>query len=66
MLRRGIHPAQERLETRARIAGHSRISTTERYIHPQAEAILEAFEKIAEGQEAVTDGGHRFSPLTNR
>ena len=29
--------------TLARIAGHSRISTTERYIHPQAEAIEQAF-----------------------
>lgn len=44
--------------TLARIAGHSRISTTERYIHPQAEAIEHAFAKIAASQKVVTDGGH--------
>ncbi len=43
--------------TLARIAGHSRISTTERYIHPQAEAIEQAFAKIAVSPKVVTDGG---------
>jgi integrase len=37
--------------TLARIAGHSSISITERYCHPQAEAIERAFRKIS--------GGHR-------
>ena len=45
----------------ARIAGHSRITTTERYIHPQAEAIEQAFARFAARQKMVTDGGH--SPL---
>jgi integrase len=44
--------------TLARIAGHSRISTTERYIHPQAEAIEQAFAKVARPLQLVTDGGH--------
>lgn len=44
--------------TLARIAGHSRISTTERYIHPQAEAIEQAFARITGSQKVVIDGGH--------
>jgi len=44
--------------TLARIAGHSRISTRERYIHPQAEAIEQAFTRIAGSHRVVTDGGH--------
>lgn len=38
--------------TLARIAGHSSIAITQRYVHPQAEAIERAFQKL------VTDGGH--------
>ena len=52
--------------TLARIAGHSRISTTERYIHPQAEAIEQAFAKIGGSQKVVTDGGHSETALTGR
>jgi integrase len=36
----------------ARIMGHSNIAITRRYVHPQAEAIELAFQKL------VTDGGH--------
>jgi integrase len=36
----------------ARIMGHSSISITQRYVHPQAKAIELAFQKL------VTDGGH--------
>lgn len=49
--------------TLARIAGHSRISTTERYIHPQAEAIEQAFAKIAGNPKVGTDGGHSQNSL---
>ncbi len=44
--------------TLARTAGHSRISTTEQYIHPQAEAVERAFARIAASPKVVTDGGH--------
>src|SRR5439155_23620971 len=37
----------------ARIMGHSSIAITQRYVHPQAEAIETAFQKL------VTEGGHR-------
>jgi integrase len=36
----------------ARIMGHSNITITQRYVHPQSEAIEQAFQKL------VTDGGH--------
>jgi integrase len=39
------------------IAGHSSITITQRYVHPQAEAITEAFKKIALRQNGVTEGG---------
>ena len=45
--------------TLARIAGHSNITTTMRYIHPQAEAIEQAFAKIAGSQKLVTTGGYQ-------
>jgi integrase len=45
--------------TLARIAGHSSITITQRYCHPQADAIERAFGKMTEGQRVVTDGGHR-------
>jgi integrase len=46
--------------TLARIAGHSNISITQRYVHPQAEAIQRAFDNLAES------GGHKIghSPKT--
>jgi integrase len=44
--------------TLARIAGHTSIRMTERYVHPQAEAIERAFARVAARQEVVTDGGH--------
>lgn len=43
--------------TLARIAGHSSITITQRYCHPQAEAIERAFAQMASRQEVVTDGG---------
>jgi integrase len=49
--------------TLARIAGHSSISITERYIHPQADAIERAFGRLAGGHNSGTvegQGGHNF------
>jgi site-specific recombinase XerD len=43
--------------TLARIAGHSSITITQRYCHPQAEAIQSAFRKMA--------GGHNFGHSTD-
>lgn len=43
--------------TLARIAGHSSITITQRYCHPQAEAIERAFAQIGNRQEVVRDGG---------
>ena len=40
------------------IAGHSSITITQRYCHPQAEAIANALAKMATRQKVVTDGGH--------
>lgn len=45
--------------TLARIAGHSRITVTERYIHPAEDTIQRAFEKLAQSREVVTNGGHQ-------
>lgn len=42
--------------TLARIAGHSSITITQRYCHPQAEAIERAFSQMTNRQEVVTDG----------
>jgi integrase len=42
----------------ARIAGHTSIAITQRYIHPQARAVERIFER-ASRRELVTDGGHR-------
>jgi len=43
--------------TLAKIAGHSSITITQRYCHPQAEAIERAFaRKAANGRELVTQG----------
>jgi integrase len=38
--------------TLARIAGHSSITITQRYCHPQADAIERAFAKLATGNQA--------------
>lgn len=43
--------------TLARIAGHSSITITQRYCHPQADAIERAFAKFSAGQKVVNDGG---------
>ena len=40
------------------IAGHSQISMTARYVHPQGEVIGEAFKKIAERQKVVIGASH--------
>ena len=50
--------------TLARIAGHSSITITQRYCHPQADAIERAFVKFSAGKELVTDGGHRGKMLS--
>ena len=36
--------------TLARIAGHSSITITQKYVHPQADAIERAFSKLGSGQ----------------
>jgi len=43
------------------IAGHSQISMTARYVHPQGEVIGEAFKKIAERQKVVIGAGRSAS-----
>ena len=43
------------------IAGHSQISMTARYVHPQGEVIGEAFKKIAERQKVVIGASHSAS-----
>jgi integrase len=43
--------------TLARIAGHSSITITQRYCHPQADAIERAFAKLSAGKKVVNDGG---------
>ncbi len=55
------HPALTRLAeagcdafTRARIAGHSSITITQRYCHPQADAIERAFQRLALPRGVVT------------
>jgi site-specific recombinase XerD len=40
------------------IAGHSSITITQRYVHPQAQAITNAFEKMTDRQNVVIAGGH--------
>lgn len=48
--------------TLARIAGHSSITITQRYCHPQPEAIQRAFQHAFQAaglEEVVTAGGHR-------
>ena len=45
--------------TLARIAGHSSITITQRYCHPQAEAIESAFLKMSEGHVVCTGAGYQ-------
>jgi integrase len=45
--------------TLARIAGHTSIRMTERYVHPQAEAIERVFTKMADSRRVVTAGGYQ-------
>ena len=50
--------------TLAKIAGHSSITMTERYVHPQSDAIERAFASVTEENgrtlpKVVTAGGHR-------
>ena len=45
--------------TLSRIAGHSSITMTQRYVHPQAEGIERAFDKMNGNQRLVTEGGHQ-------
>jgi integrase len=52
--------------TLARIAGHSSITITMRYCHPQADAIERAFSQMTVRQEVVTDGGQSKSTPTSR
>jgi hypothetical protein len=43
--------------TLAKIAGHSPITITMRYCHPQAEAVERAFNKLGQGLKALPAGG---------
>lgn len=43
----------------SKIAGHSRVSITERYVHPGEDTIPRAFDRMAGSLKLVTDGGHR-------
>jgi integrase len=49
--------------TLSKIAGHSSITITQRYCHPQADAIERAFSKLMSGKKLVTEGGHRAKLL---
>lgn len=49
--------------TLARIAGHSSITITQRYCHPQADAVEAAFSKFGNRKEVVTEGGHHEKQL---
>jgi integrase len=44
--------------TLARIAGHSSIRTTQRYIHPQEKTVEQALSRIGQRKELVTNGGY--------
>jgi len=44
--------------TLARIAGHSSITITQRYYHPQPDAVEAAFSKFGNRGELVTEAGH--------
>jgi hypothetical protein len=47
----------------ARIAGHSSITITQRYCHPQTDAVETAFSKFGNRRELVTDAGHHEKQL---
>src|SRR5499433_3306834 len=49
--------------TLARIAGHSSITITQRYCHPQADAVEAAFFKFGNRPEVVTKGSHHENPV---
>jgi integrase len=49
--------------TLARIAGHSSITITQRYCHPQADAVDAAFSKFSGRLQVVTEGGHHEQVL---
>lgn len=49
--------------TLARIAGHSSITITQRYCHPQADAVEAAFSKFGNRKEVVNEGGHHENAL---
>jgi hypothetical protein len=49
--------------TLARIAGHSSITITQRYCHPQANEVEAAFSKFWNRGELFTDAGHRQTQL---
>ena len=49
--------------TLAKIAGHSSISITQRYCHPQADSIEAAFSKFGSRPELVTEAGHHEKQL---
>jgi hypothetical protein len=49
--------------TLARIAGHSSITITQRYCHPQADAVEAAFSKFGNYGEVVTEAGHHEKQL---
>ena len=54
--------------TLAKIAGHGSITITQRYCHPQADAVEAAFTKFGIRGEVVTEAGHTknsFHPLHN-
>ena len=44
--------------TLARFMGHNSITITQRCCHPQADALEQAFVRMANGRELVTEGGH--------
>ena len=51
--------------TLAKIAGHSSITMTQRYCHPQADAIERTFAGMAERKRVVTEGGQREIPAAD-
>jgi integrase len=52
--------------TLARIAGHSNIQITMRYVHPQAEAIGRAFSRLTKESQSVADAGRHKNGHTGK